>query len=339
VNDLAQLTPAWLTEALRAHGHLPCGQVTQITVRDTAETFPSKHARLVVTYSDDAPPAAPTSLFVKWPKPETVLAARREALFYAEIAPRTAAIPFIPCYSTGVETETPYLLLADVAGTHRAWSDGPPFRPHLEAMVALLARVHAWWWDHSDLGNLLGEDPAAALDDMFAPALARYAELIGRLGNQLAAADRRILERYLERAPALFRERVQSGKGLTLCHPDNHQANFLFPRQPGGSIYLIDWHVCNYWWGPSDIAALVTRSIPPNQQRISEDLVRGYHARLIEHGVTGYSWEDCWRDYRLGVIDTLRVILSFRRAPSRALQSLAIILPEFHRHGCAELLG
>jgi hypothetical protein len=339
VDDLAQLTPAWLTEVLRAHGHLPIGRVTQVSIRQAAETFPSKHARLAVVYSTDAPRTAPASLFLKWPKPETVPAARREARFYATIAPHTAAIPFIPCYGTGAEAETPYLLLADVSDTHRAWGDGPLYRPHLEAMVALLARVHAWWWEHPGLGDLLGEDPAAALKELFAPARARYAELLDRLGDQLAADDRRTLERYLDRAPALFRERVRGGRALTLCHPDNHPANFLFPRQPGGPIYLVDWHVCHYWWGPSDIAALVTRAIPPSQQHLAEYLMRGYHARLIEHGVTGYSWEDCWRDYRLGVIDTLRVILSFRRAPSRALQSLALILPEFRRRDCAELLG
>ena len=68
-------------------------------------------------------------------------------------------------------------------------------------------------------------------------------------------------------------------------------------------------------------------------------LLRGYHARLLEHGVTGYPWEACWQDYRLGVIDTLRVVLSFRRHPTRAMQTLTAIMRVFERQGCAELLG
>ncbi len=250
------------------------------------------------------------------------------------------AIPFVPWYGAGsTATDTPYLLLADVSATHRIWGDGQISKAHVETMVSLLARLHAWWWGRPGLGEILGQRPEAAVGDMFAQADARYTELAGRLGDQLTARHRQILERYLDRAPALFHERVRTGRALTLSHPDNHHANFLFPRQPGGPIYLIDWHVYRCWWGPGDIAALVTRSLPPAQQHLGENLLRGYHARLLEFGVTGYSWEACWRDYRLGVIDALRVILSLRRHPAWAMRNLAAILPEFQRLGCAELLG
>ncbi len=337
---LAQVTPAWLTRVLRAHGHLPRGRVARIEMVRTSETLPSRHDQLVATYSPGAPPTAPTHLFLKLAKPETSSAAARETLFYTAIAPRMPAIPLVPCYGAGITAAgTPYLLLADVSATHAPWDNGSPPRPHLEAIVSVLAQLHASWWERPDLGTTLGEHPEEALAAMFAQADERYAELADRLGDRLAAGHRRVLERYLAHAPALFRERLHSGRALTLCRPDNHHANFLFPRQPGGPVYIVDWHVYRCWWGPSDLAALVTRSLSPDQQHLGEALLRGYYARLVEHGVMGYPWEACRRDYRLGVIDTLRVVLSFRRHPARAMQTLTTIMQEFERQGCAELLG
>lgn len=298
------------------------------------------HAQLVVTYSPEAPPSAPARLFVKRPKPQALAAAEDEARFYRTLAPRMPAIPLVPWYGVGpTAAGTPCLLLADVSATHRPQGDGPLPGPHLEAMVAVLARVHARWWEDAGLVETIAEDPQATVAAMFAGADARYAELVARLGDHLTADHRRILERYLARAPALFRERVRTGTALTLSHPDNHHANFLFPRRPEGPPYLIDWHVYRRWWGPGDLAALVSRSATPEQQRRGDALVRGYHARLIEHGVTGYPWAACWRDYRLGVIATLRVILSLRRHPTWAIRNLTAIMPEFERRGCAELLA
>jgi hypothetical protein len=261
-------------------------------------------------------------------------------LLYTTIAPRLPSLPLVPCYGAGTTAAgAPYLLLADVSATHSPWDNGSPPWSRLAAIVSVLAQLHASCWERPDLGAMLGEHPDEALTAMFAQADERYAELADRLGDQLAAGHRRILERYLAYAPTLFRERLHSGKALTLCHPDNHHANFLFPRQPGGPVYLIDWHVYRCWWGTSDLAALVTRALAPEQQHLGDALLRAYHARLLEHGVTGYPWEACRRDYRLGVIDTLRVVLSFRLHPTRAMQTLATIMREVERQGCAELLG
>jgi hypothetical protein len=334
---LAQLTPEWLTEVLRAHGHLMRGQVRHIEFLATSETLPARHTRFVVTYSPETPPTAPTQLFLKLTKPEYLAAAEHEIRFYKTLAPHMPALACVPWYGAGTVADTAYLLLADVSATHRAWANGPLPPTHLTAMVAALAGVHARWWECPELGALLGESPEAAVWDAFAQAGARYEELATRLGDQLTPEQRHIFERYLVHAPALFRERARGGSALTLCHPDNHGANFLFP-QPRGSIYLIDWHVYRCWWGPGDIAALVTRALAPEQQHLGEALLREYHARLLAQGITAYPWAACWRDYRLGVIDTLRVVLSFRRYPQQALRYLTTIMAEFQRQQCAEIL-
>jgi len=268
---------AWLTQVLGAHGHLPRGRVVHIEIVRTSETLPSRHARLVATYSPEAPSTASAHLFLKVAKPETLAAAARETLFYTTIAPRMPALPLVPCYGAGTTAAgAPYLLLADVSATHGPWDNGPPPWSHLEAIGSVLARLHAAWWARPSLGEMLGEGPDEALAAMFARADERYAALADRLGDRLAAGQRRLLGRYLAHAPALFRERLHGGKALTLCHPDNHHANYLFPRQRGGPVYIVDWHVYRCWWGPSDLAALVTRALAPEQPHLGEDRSHRY---------------------------------------------------------------
>ena len=42
---------------------------------------------------------------------------------------------------------------------------------------------------------------------------------------------------------------------------------------------------------------------------MSDDLVALYHATLLEHGVTGYSLEQCRVDYRLGLLASMFIPL------------------------------
>ncbi|MCG8353720.1 MAG: hypothetical protein MI924_38640 [Chloroflexales bacterium] len=89
---------------------------------------------------------------------------------------------------------------------------------------------------------------------------AQYADLLQCLGDCLNHEARCVLQRYLIAAPTHFRKHLRQGAALTFRHPDNIATNFLFPRQPGAPVYLIDWQV--YRRGPLDLAALLTRSSP-----------------------------------------------------------------------------
>jgi hypothetical protein len=75
---------------------------------------------------------------------------------------------------------------------------------------------------------------------------------------------------------------------------------------------------------------------------MEKDLLRRYHHGLIEHGVEGYAWTDCWEDYQLAVL--LRVLFMpmwfwlsgssaswWARSLERAMQAVEDL-------GCVELL-
>ena len=55
--------------------------------------------------------------------------------------------------------------------------------------------------------------------------------------------------------------------------------------------------------GPIDLAYMFGGSLPVKMRRELEGgLVRLYHRRLLEKGVTGYSFEECWQDYLVGAL-------------------------------------
>ena len=71
--------------------------------------------------------------------------------------------------------------------------------------------------------------------------------------------------------------------------------------------------------------------------------MRHYHERLLANGVSGYSWEACWRDYSLGAINNLLVPLWAWVAQGRDLgwhrwHQIEKAMLAFHDLGCEQLL-
>lgn len=340
LDDLKQrITPTWLTQALRINGHLPYGAVTQLEITRVSETPPAVQMFMRAAYSADAPADGPTQLFFKAPKPHKLLRGQQESYFYATLAPQMPDVPLVPCYSTGLldETEVYYVLLADVSATHATPSRFPA-SAQLEQMVDALARVHATWWERSDLVAQVGESPAEGFTLDFAGSEQQYSLLVDQLGDLLTPEYRRIFERFLAYGPALLLKRAESGQALTLCHPENHHENVLLPRLPEGPVYLIDWHQYRCWWGVKDVVSVVTRCVPPEAGQVSADLLRSYYGRLRYYGVADYTWDACWDDYRLAVIDNLSLLLKLRKDPAWIIPQLNARLQEFQAIGCLEML-
>src|SRR5919202_3424803 len=190
----AQLTPAWLTAVLQAHGHLADGQVRQIHHVRPVDYLHSWHIYFSARYTADVAPTLPQDLFLKLAKPHSLSSARREATFYARIAPHLDAVPLVPCYGTGLLAgATPYVLLADLSPSHHTLADGVSLA-HFEAMVAVLAQLHAACWERHDLLAIL-EQPDDVVAGMCPEPDAQYADLLMHLGDMLTARQRQVLQR------------------------------------------------------------------------------------------------------------------------------------------------
>ncbi|MDP2437798.1 MAG: hypothetical protein Q8P67_18815, partial [archaeon] len=86
---------------------------------------------------------------------------------------------------------------------------------------------------------------------------------------------------------------------LTICHNDLNAAAFFF-AEGSDDIYFGSWSEAGLGRGVRDITALLVQSLPSEvlAERHAE-LLQLYHAKLVERGITSYSFEDCTRDFRL----------------------------------------
>ncbi|HKP11649.1 MAG TPA: hypothetical protein VJZ91_06040, partial [Blastocatellia bacterium] len=152
-----QVTPTWLTGVLRENGLLRRGAVVDVQNRLTKALPRAVVSRLAVTYSTET--AAPSRLFLKISKPDPPTATGKEVEFYRTVAKGMDCPPLIRCYDAAYSAESggSHLLLDDLSETHfQTESPLPP--PHLyrESAVECVAEVHAFWWEHPQLGKEVG---------------------------------------------------------------------------------------------------------------------------------------------------------------------------------------
>ncbi|HEY9558846.1 MAG TPA: phosphotransferase, partial [Acidimicrobiales bacterium] len=89
---------------------------------------------------------------------------------------------------------------------------------------------------------------------------------------------------------------------FSLVHGDYRLDNLLFPAA-GDGVVAVDWQTAAIGPPLRDVAYLLGTSLEPADRRTHEEaIVAGYHAGLVAAGVTGYSAERCWDDYRLGLL-------------------------------------
>jgi hypothetical protein len=157
LTNVAELTPARMTDIVARQSVLSAGEVVSVTVLDEAETLWSQVYHLRCTYSADTPAGAPARLFLKMGR-----GGEAEVAFYHWMARAAGAgLPVVPCYEAAWSpaAERSHLLMSDLADTHglvAPWPLPPP-RADGEAVVRQLAKFHARWWQHPGLGKEIGE--------------------------------------------------------------------------------------------------------------------------------------------------------------------------------------
>jgi hypothetical protein len=298
------LTAEWLTGQLRETGRLRVGQVVSIETapRPTSEAVVAK---VRVAWSSDAAPDPVPSLFFKASRSDLKGNRQRglnEVRFYTAIAPELDPSRVAACLNAArdVDTGAYHLLLEDLSASHfqNQWPL-PPANEQCDAIVDCLASIHARWWDDprlSLIARLPNEASVAGSATWIQKTLPKFFDT---LGDRLAAPRRAVYETlaatYVERGT-----RLTGRRNLTIIHGDAHSWNFMLPRDPSAdSVRLIDWAAWHCEMGLMDVAYLIAVHWHPERRaRLEQPLVRRYHRRLLENGVRGYTWEECWSDYR-----------------------------------------
>jgi thiamine kinase-like enzyme len=309
---LENFSADFLTERLRASGVLPRGRVLAVDAGERRTTIVSTIAPLRVAYSPDA---RQRRLFLKATRggldPGLRSVGEREVAFYRYAAPLMpdGAVP--RCYDAEF-IDGSFHLLEDLSETHAIITTWPlpPSDEACERIIDTWASFHAFWWRHPSLGRGVGAFlDEAALAKITAEYRERYARFAGTLDDRLWPAARAIYTSVHDARDRLITP-ARLYATYTIGHGDAHVWNLLYPREgpAAAGIRLIDWDNWRLGRAATDLAYMMAvHWYPERRARLEARLLERYHVGLRAHGVTDYSLERLWEDYRLSVIGHLAI--------------------------------
>ena len=353
-----EVTADWLTQALRSSGVLREARIVSVEhVRVGAGVgIMGELSRATLTY-DRETPGAPGTLIAKIPTADPGGRAigqmlgyyEREIRYYRDVsAENVVATPAHYYHDMDPANVRFVLLLEDLVGLPIGDQVAGCTAAEARTVVGELAKLHARWWDRPALKAL--DWIPMANDPMIKLAQGAYLMAVGpfleKFGQRLTPAQREVVLALGPRMNAM--QDAFAAAPETLLHADVRLDNIFFAsRHPGSPITIIDWQILVRGRGPYDVAYFLSQSLDPAARRsIEEDLLRGYHQALVDAGVTGYSWEACWDDYRLSVLFCLcypvisggSIDLANERGVALATAMAERSLAAITDLGCAELL-
>ncbi|MEU4311698.1 phosphotransferase [Nocardia sp. NPDC024068] len=294
---LADLTPAWLTTALGAHVEAVSGEPV-----GTGQIGSVYRLRLT---GDDVPQRLLAKLPAADPGTRGMLAGayRQEVRFYTEVA-ATVAVRTPRCHYAEIHGDGSefVLLLEDLAPACQGDQIAGCPVTHAHRAVANLAGLHAPRWCDDSLLDLEGfsrngPEEAATLRELYGPTTDIFFD---RLGDRLTTEDRATVRACGE---VIADWLVARPERFGLVHGDYRLDNLLFGAGEPAVVTAVDWQTVNLGLPARDLAYFVTTALDPGTRRAAEkDLVTTYHQRIEELGVTGYSFADCWQDYRFAAL-------------------------------------
>ncbi len=170
-----------------------------------------------------------------------------------------------------------------------------------DATLALgeVATMHARFWNDPRIADI---DWIDALNQDVKLVQAMYAEALGPFrrgfGERLPQRAHDISDWLLENGIELLNR--LSADPFTLIHGDFRPDNLFFgDGKTDYPVAVIDWQSPARGSPLYDVAYFITWGINVEDHDAIPALLRGYHDTLVEHGVAGYSFEQCERDFVL----------------------------------------
>jgi len=301
VADPDAVTPEWLTEVLRHGGAI--GDSTRVVSFESTAIGTGQvgaNVRFALTYAEGDGPASVVGKFssrdpVSQAGGVATMTYETEVAFYRELAD-TVQISRPHCYFADIEhgTANVVLVMEDLAPAEQGDQIAGCSVEQATLAIDEAAKLHGPRWGDETLRSMAWLDRSgqsgglvAMLPMVWGGFVDRYRETL--TDAALEAGDRlsSLTEAMASYVPA----------ALTVTHYDYRLDNMLF----GGArpLVVVDWQTVQLGLGPSDVAYFLGNAFDADVRRGCEEaLVGRYHAALVDLGVSGYSAEQCWDDYR-----------------------------------------
>lgn len=301
----ADLTPEWLTDALRASGVLraPAGvSRSSVLVIATDRGVGGQVARVALEYAGIEGverlevAALPPTLVAKLPSAvdltrrgsRAVRLPEREVALYRELAPELP-LRAPRCYYADIapDGDAFVLLLEDLGG----YANGDDLEgvsvERLHAVARALARLHAAWWESPRLERLAWlpriDARAAMWERLFGSTWTEVRDRPSPIaGLQLPPGSHEVLDVLAEVGSTLYTSLAAGPR--TLLHGDMRLDNLFFDL-PGAEVAAVDWSNATSGPGPYDLAYLCAIALPFEGRRSLEPaLLESYVEELARAG-------------------------------------------------------
>lgn len=291
---------------------LPSQRIDSITINQVVESNTALTIKFAIIIKEDGHTDKKQSLFIKTIKcdaKENVYhdLSIKEAEFYKLIRNKSISfLPIVHCFDVYIsEDKTKYLILLQDVSDIYIDSNQSKFTEKGVWFSAAesLANFHSTFWNlkEIDLKNL-PVNSIEALNTHINDTYNGFGIFKDYIGNRFDNATYAIYEHVVNINVALLKENYErklNNSNITIVHGDSHIYNFMLSTNKNLSPVIIDFQFWGVGIGAGDLAHL-TRVSFPDEFSISlhEPLIRKYYNTLLEQGVQGYSWEECWIDYR-----------------------------------------
>jgi aminoglycoside/choline kinase family phosphotransferase len=245
-------------------------------------------------------------------KSKTTAFIQREYYFYTEISTVSSIRSPICYYGDFSEDSGDSILLLEDLGKGQIGNiiSGGTIEA-AQIAVDELAKLHAAWWEKASLRVMKWlppmpdlEDPEArdCLGDLFTK---HWTLFQGRFEDAIPETLRKAWDVYVHEFHNI---RMQSNKPpLTLCHGDYHLENIsLSGSGQDARATVFDWQCLRVSQGPLDICYFLVLNLDPDLRRKCEpEILARYCDRLVEAGVTAYTFDECYHAYKVSLYELL----------------------------------
>ena len=230
---------------------------------------------------------------------------RREVEFYRQAADAT---PMRTAHVYLAENDGPdnFILVLEDLGD---WDVGDQIAgcsvARAEAVMDELAALHGSFWNKVDDGTLnwLPDNyPSVMSDGLFGGTEASWDNFSKVFDDLLNDELSQAKTRYLDGLPKV--QSWMNASPRTIVHGDYRMDNLFFLESDGGiEVACCDFQAPVRGKGIQDVAYFLSGSIDIGMRRDHEkDLINRWLEKLGEQGISDYSFEQAWTDYRMGVL-------------------------------------
>ena len=229
-----------------------------------------------------------------------------EVRFYNELYPSVADITLTP-YAARFRTGGRFVIAMEDLGKEAHFfqpGDEPPLS-HAEAIVDVLARLHAQFWRSPRFERDLAWVTPYSGRPGFVLAnkvLIKFEKQWLREKEDAPASVKRLTRFFVENRDVM--DRAWESLPYTLCHGDPHLGNTYARNDGSAGVY--DWQNMHRMNGMRDVAYFIGHALPIEMRRAEEkNLIRRYLDGLAAGGVGSEvpSFEQAFDQYRLLMMD------------------------------------